>query len=104
MSSKYGVIKFQAPFEKIRENESSPEVKLYKAIILQAIIDASNVSEVCIARKVELEAKNWLFGKSKELYDICNRAGMELDYVMKIAKRAIKMNRGNSSLKSMLFA
>jgi len=38
--SMYGVIKFQAPFERLKEYDYSPEVRLYKAILTQAIIDA----------------------------------------------------------------
>jgi hypothetical protein len=31
--SMYGVIKFQAPFESLKEFDYSPEVRLYKAIL-----------------------------------------------------------------------
>jgi hypothetical protein len=34
----YHVMKFQAPFERLKEYNSSPEIILYKAIITQAII------------------------------------------------------------------
>ena len=37
----YSVLKFQAPFERIKNYNDSPEVSLNKAIIIQAIIDAS---------------------------------------------------------------
>ena len=37
----YNVIKFQAPFERLKQYNASSEIILYKAIITQAIIDAT---------------------------------------------------------------
>lgn len=62
--SKYSVIKFQAPFERLKEYDLAPEVRLHKAIITQAIIDVSNNSDSPSSKKIEIEAKNWLFGNS----------------------------------------
>lgn len=95
--SSCGVIKFQAPFEKMKEFNFSPEVKLFKSIILQAIIDASNTSSTRKARKIELEAKNWLFGKSEYFKDVCYRANSTPDEVAKTAKAVIELNRNNNT-------
>lgn len=46
----YNVIKFQAPFERLKYYNSSPEVSLYKSIITQAIIDATNILDTAIAK------------------------------------------------------
>jgi hypothetical protein len=90
----YNVIKFQAPFERIKKYNASSEVSLYKAIITQAIIDASNSSDECSAAKtIELEAKDWLFNNSDDFNEICCRAEIEPSFVVKIAKDVIKLNR-----------
>jgi hypothetical protein len=54
----YHVMKFQAPFERLKEYNSSPEIILYKAIITQAIIDATNISNAPRAKTLETDAKN----------------------------------------------
>ncbi|GAB4169825.1 MAG: hypothetical protein Tsb006_7720 [Rickettsiaceae bacterium] len=90
--STYGVIKFQAPFEKMKEYDFTPEIRLNKAIILQAIIDASNVSDSKLARKVELEAKQWLFGNSADFLDVCHRANSNPSHVIRTAKKIIRLN------------
>lgn len=88
----YGVIKFQAPFERLKEYNYSPEVRLYKAILTQAIIDLSNVADNKEARRLELEAKKWIFGNSHDFQEICHNAEMSPGFVIKIAKDAIKLN------------
>ena len=90
--SKYSVIKFQAPFERLKEYDLSPEVRLHKAIITQAIIDVSNISNTVASKKIELEAKNWLFGDSFHFKDICNKAELAPEKVIKMARDAIEMN------------
>ena len=87
-----GVIKFQAPFEKIKELNCIKEVKLYKSIILQAIIDASNNSDNEAAVKLENNAKEWLFTDSEWLTNVCNKANLEVSFVRKIAQRIINFN------------
>ncbi|MCP5369446.1 MAG: hypothetical protein H6909_01995 [Rickettsiaceae bacterium] len=88
-----GVMKFQAPFEKIKELDCVKEVKLYKSIILQAIIDASNNSSNITAVKLENNAKEWLFNDSQWLLDVCNKANLEVSFVRRIAQRIINFNK-----------
>lgn len=90
--SKYSVIKFQAPFERLKEYDLSPEVRLYKAVITQAIIDVSNISDIFSSKKNELEAKNWLFGDSPHFRDVCNKAELSPEKVVEMARSAIEMN------------
>ena len=87
------VIKFQAPFERLKLFDNSPDVNLRKAIITQAIIDASNISEDRKAKKLEREAKNWIFGCGEYFKNICAEACMEPQYVIKLAKQIIKLHR-----------
>ncbi|HJK87142.1 MAG TPA: hypothetical protein QKA08_05215 [Candidatus Megaira endosymbiont of Nemacystus decipiens] len=87
-----GVIKFQAPFEKIRNLSCNQEVKLYKSIIVQSIIDASNISESRQSKKLEKHAKNWIFNDSHWFTEVCNRADLEVSFVRKICKRVMSLN------------
>ena len=80
----------------MKDYNLNPEVRLYKSIIIQAIIDASNISEDSYAKKIELDAKAWLFGESKDFQEICFRAGLEPCYVIKIAKKIIRLNGLNN--------
>jgi hypothetical protein len=86
-------MKFQAPFERIKQFNTSSEVSLYKAVITQAIIDSTNTSDDRVAKNIEMEAKGWLFGNSADFREICYRAEIEPSFVVKIAKDAIKLNR-----------
>jgi len=73
----YHVMKFQAPFERLKEYNSSPEIILYKAIITQAIIDATNISDAPRAKTLETDAKKWIFSNSDYFQKICYIAGIE---------------------------
>ena len=77
------VIKFQAPFEKIKFSKISPEAMLRQAIILQAIIDASNSSLDNNSVKLSNDARKWIFGKDKNFIRYCEESGMEVDNVIK---------------------
>lgn len=85
----------QAPFERLKIY-NQPDVALRRAIILQAIIDSTNTSDNKIARRIEKEAKDWLFGDSEYFKKICNEAGFDPEYVVSIAKAMIKLNNASS--------
>ena len=87
--NRYGVIKFQSPFERMKDYNFKPEVKLYKSVILQAIIDASNVSDDSYAKKIELEAKGWLFGKSKDFQEACLELRLNRIMLLEQLKRSL---------------
>ena len=78
--------------EKLKTFDSSPEVNLHKAVIMQAIIDATNMSNCNRARRFEIEAKSWLFGNSREFLETCDIAKISPCEVRKIAKNAMAMH------------
>lgn len=84
------VIKFQAPFERIKFYYTSTDAMLRQAIILQAIIDASNSSEDK-NKKITDEARNWIFGKDENFVRYCYEAGTDPDYIIKKTIEAIKI-------------
>ncbi len=92
------VIKFQAPFERLKNYDLTPEVRLMKAIITQAIIDSSNVADDSASKKIEMEAKAWLFGESEDFINICLHANIEPFFVRKIAKNVQKLHKRQNKL------
>lgn len=90
------VIKFQAPFERLKEQSELPgEVALRRAIILQAIIDATNVGKNTNAQKLEKEAKEWIFEDNQNFRQICLEASMEPNHVRQIARDIIAIHHNN---------
>jgi hypothetical protein len=88
----YNVIKFQAPFERIKLNCPIPEANLIRAIITQAVIDASNVSDVPSIKKQTLDARNWIFGGEghEDFVEMCLAIGLEPSFIARFTKEAIK--------------
>jgi hypothetical protein len=71
---------------------ASPDIALRKAIITQAIIDATNISEFPAAKKFEQEAKSWIFGGSESFKSTCIEGGIEPAFVVKVTKAIIKLH------------
>ncbi len=90
------VIKFQSPFERLKIGASNPDIILRKAIIIQAIIDASNISTNQKLKKYEIEAKAWIFSKSEYFVKTCEEAGLEADFVIRITKEVIRVQKNKS--------
>jgi hypothetical protein len=85
------VLKPQAPFERLKLSNTNPEVALKKAVILQAIIDASNTSASKSAIKSAKSATKWLFGNSEGFLETCSDAEMDPDFLIKVAKQLIEL-------------
>ena len=93
------VIKFQSPFERTKDyNKGHPEIALLKAIILQAIIDSTNIATSNNARKGEVNAKAWIYGGSEEFNNICALVNYEPDYVRKIARDIERLHKKNATM------
>jgi hypothetical protein len=91
------VIKFQAPFERLKFLGFSPEKILRRAIVLQAIIDASsNSNNNKELIKDAIEAKAWIFGRSDYFEKICYEAGLEPDFVVKVTREAIAIQKSKA--------
>ncbi|WP_341756612.1 MULTISPECIES: hypothetical protein [unclassified Candidatus Tisiphia] len=93
------VIKFPSPFERLKSYTNSPDVILRKAIITQAIIDATNISEFRIAKKLEQEAKSWIFGGGESFKAICMEGEIEPSFVVRVTKEIIKLHKSKSSFR-----
>lgn len=91
------VIKFPSPFERLKLYTTSPDITLRKAIITQAIIDATNIAETGTAKKLEEEAKSWIFGNNESFKTICNEAGIEPSFVVRTTKSIIKLHKDEQS-------
>ena len=86
------VLKPQAPFERLKFANSCPEVALRKAIVLQARIDASNISDAGLSNKVSQNARNWLFNNSEGFIETCINADLDPQFVAKISKQLINLH------------
>ncbi len=93
------VIKFPSPFERLKSYTNSPDVMLRKAIITQAIIDATNISEFRAAKKLEQEAKSWIFGGGESFKTTCMEGEIEPSFVVKVTKEIIKLHKSKSSFR-----
>lgn len=91
------VIKFQAPFERIKFYQSTPDAMLRQAIILQAIIDASNSSPEK-NNKITADAREWIFGKDDNFVKYCHEAGSDPDYIIKKTIEAIKIQATKNNI------
>ena len=81
--------KLQAPFERLKNYGIVPDVSLRKAIIMQAIFDASSIAKDRKAKKNRIEAITWLFGNSADFRQICFEADLCPDMVSRVAKEEI---------------
>lgn len=95
----YNVLKFQAPFERIKQY-GSPEENLIKAIIMQGITDASNTTNSPATLKQTIAARNWLFGGEGHEYFIllCHVVGLDPFFIMKVARETIKEHKSNKNI------
>lgn len=92
MTNNKKVIKIQCPFERIKKYNSNPEAGLYKAVIMQMIIDASNNSADPKACRNEKRAKAWLFNGGEDFQIVCRMANIEPNVVIRFAKTLIAMH------------
>ncbi|WP_341794108.1 MULTISPECIES: hypothetical protein [unclassified Rickettsia] len=91
--TKPNVIRLATPFERIKIYNVSPEIALRRAIITQAMIDATNTSPKREAKKIEYEAKEWIFGGSEEFLSTCSEAEITPSLVVKVTKELIKLHK-----------
>lgn len=65
---------------------------LWRAVITQALMDASNLSKKPFNRMEKIKARIWLEGKSEEFFAVCSLADMDPNYVKTKAAEAIARN------------
>ena len=67
----------------------NPNQAIWKAVIMQAIIDATNNSKKPEFKTMKRQALQWLEGKSQDFKRVCRLAGLDEKYVINKAKYAI---------------
>lgn len=80
----------RAPFERLRAANFNPDVALSRAIILQAVIDASTQDRSRIACRNKDKALEWIFTDNTHFNQICNDAYFTPSYIRKITAEFIK--------------
>jgi len=100
MSNNTKVIKIQCPFERVKKYNATPEAALYKAVIIQMIIDASNVSKDPKACRNEKRAKAWLFTRNEDFCSVCTMAEIDPEVVVTFARELIAMHGEKARIKN----
>jgi hypothetical protein len=99
----YNVLKFQAPFERLKEYSNFAEVNLFKSVIVQAITDISNISEKPKNKAIRQEVIDWISGGSDYFQMACDFAGIEPAVVIKLAYEAMELSRKKAEFKKVDF-
>ena len=71
-------------------NTARREQALWRAVIVQALMDASCGSKKQEAQQAKQEAIVWLRGNSKDFMTVCYYAGFEPDYVRRMVRDALE--------------
>ncbi|MGV2432288.1 MAG UNVERIFIED_CONTAM: hypothetical protein LVQ98_02675 [Rickettsiaceae bacterium] len=93
MKNKKRVLKIQSPFENIKKYGEDPISNLYRAVIMQMIIDASNISKNKELMKLQKIAHEWLFEDNEDFDLVCIHAKLSKDRVRKSARQLIEGHR-----------
>lgn len=72
------------------------EIALWKAVILQAMVDLQSNSKKKIANTYRVKALMWFNLKNKEFLQVCNWAGLDPKYVY---EKAMKVKENNKFFK-----
>lgn len=86
-------LKIQAPFDKLKNNNDSADIALRKAVVLQAVLDATSNTKSLKAGKYKSEALEWLFGNSKDFLEICYQAGYKPEFIRCITRAMLKIKQ-----------
>lgn len=100
MSNRSNVIKLQCPFERIKKYSSKPEVNLCRAVIMQMIIDATNIAKDPTMLKHQKHAIDFLFGNGEDFAIMCDDAELSIDEVRKLAIDLIASHKAKIQKKS----
>jgi hypothetical protein len=96
MVNRSNVIKLQCPFERIKKYSTNPEVNLYRAVIMQMVIDSTNTSKDPTMLKDQKHALDFLFGETEDFAIMCDDAELSIDEVRSLAQDLIKSHKAKS--------
>jgi hypothetical protein len=74
------------------DKPTDPCTALWRAVIMQALIDAGNNFKRAEYKNYKAQAISWLSGNSDDFLEVCMLADMEPDYVKKMTKLALARN------------
>lgn len=88
-------------------HSSQNEIDLWRAVVLQALMDAANLQIAStfpswpkwLMNKTKNEAQQWFTGNDQDFQDVCSMANLECDMVRKFA---MKLIRGDGYSKRLL--
>ena len=78
------------------ESVFSPEQKLWRAVLCQALYDAlSDFNNQMLIEDDRLDAKYWFRDKPKSFYDVCRNAGFDPNYIHEKVKELMNLKQLN---------
>lgn len=70
--------------------QRDPEISLFRAVILQSLLDSVSKSKRTEDKIAKKNAISWLSEKNRDFIEICNLAKMSPEWVSKKAKKVIE--------------
>ena len=78
----------------VEDRKTTPEQRLWKAVLAQMLYDALSDFENKFINKDEKKAAEfWLTHKTKNFVDVCTYAGFDADYVLSKSKKLINLKK-----------
>lgn len=73
----------------LNKTDRLPEIALWRAVILQAVLDASTRSKKPEMKRIKAKAIEWIDSSNPDFLQVCEFANYSHEYVLKKAKHAI---------------
>ena len=80
-----------SPTDNDHPDRMSGEQKLWRAVIAQALSDATSQSHKPEARYFRQQAEAWLTGFSRDFHEVCACAGVNPAYIRSKARQALEL-------------
>lgn len=78
-------IEHEDPYNPVHQEQA-----MWRAVIVQALMDAASTSQKAEALVWKREAEIWLRGNSNDFHTVCFYANMDPDFVREVAAKALK--------------
>ncbi len=79
-----------SPYEEVNDyNPTAAEQALWRAVVVQALMDASSMSKKAEMQQYRREAQVWLRGNSENFLTVCHYAGFDPECTREMIKQAL---------------
>jgi hypothetical protein len=70
---------------------------LWRAVIMQALVDATTNYKKRDYKYIKAQARSWLAGNSDDFYEVCELANYEPSYLKKMIKKVLTESDGKNN-------